>query len=296
MARRIRLDAPGAAHHVMVRGIDGERIFRDPDDYQDFVDRFVRILPLEGAPCFAWALMPNHGHFVIRTNEGGLSRIMRRLNTSYAQRFNRRWARRGYLFQNRFRSRLVTDDADLMGLVRYVHLNPLEAGLAPSLAALERFPWCGHGALMGSRPGLPFEAVADTLALFAEDVATARRRLRQWMAADASERHVDPTAAPAAESPPRFLAPGFEAEGTIGLEALLAAARRHYGVREDQLRSGRKKPEIVRVRAVVAYWAVVHLRIPTAPVAAALGISPSTVSACVDRGRGQSRADAFHPF
>jgi len=293
MARRIRLDAPGAVHHVMVRGLDGMRIFRDPDDYQDFVDRMVRIFGAERAPCLAWALMPNHGHFLIRTDAGGLARIMRRLNTGYAKRFNRRWSRRGYLFQNRFASRLAAGETDLMMLVRYVHRNPLAAGLVCTLAELERFPWCGYGALMGRRPPLPFEAVQDALDLFAEDVAIARERVQQWMDEEPSSGEVVAAAAPAPELTP---AQRIDVEGTVGLEALLAAARSHYGVGEDDLASGRKKPGLVRVRAVVAYWAVARLRVPCAAVAAALGISASTVSASVDRGREVAQADGFRPL
>jgi REP element-mobilizing transposase RayT len=295
MARRIRLDAPGAIHHVMVRGLDGMQIFRDADDYHDFVGRMVRVFIAECAPCLGWVLMPNHGHFLMRTDEGGLARIMRRLNTGYAQRFNRRWSRRGYLFQNRFASRRATSDPDLMVLVRYVHRNPLRAGLVRSLAELEGFPWCSYGALMGRRPPLPFEAVADALELFATDVVVARERVRRWMDAPGADlAQTGAPALPAMAAATRVT--DLELEGTVGLEALLAAARSHYCVGEEDLASGRKKPGLVRVRAVVAYWAVARLRIPCAAVAQALGISASTVSASVDRGRELARIDGFRPL
>ena len=80
--------------------------------------------------------MPNHVHLVVQTDSGALSRAMQRLNTGYAVRFNRLRERRGYVFMDRFRSRIVNDDADLVGLIRYVHANPLEARLVPSLDAL----------------------------------------------------------------------------------------------------------------------------------------------------------------
>lgn len=182
-----------------------------------------------------------------------------------------------------------------MVLVRYVHRNPLAAGLVHTLAELERFPWCGYGALMGRRPTLPFEAVEDALDLFGQDTDVARERVRQWMDEDASAGDVVAPAARALEPTPA-LAASVEVEGTVGLEALLAAARSHYAVGEEDLASGRKKPGIVRVRAVVSYWAVARLRIPCSAVAAALGISASTVSASVDRGRELTQTDGFRPL
>jgi len=70
VARRIRLDGPAVAHHVMVRGLDGAVLFIDADDRQDFVDRVSRIFPECGARCFGWALLSTHGHFVIQTDAG----------------------------------------------------------------------------------------------------------------------------------------------------------------------------------------------------------------------------------
>ena len=115
MPRRPREDAPGAAHHVMVRGIDRLPIFLDDADREDFLHRLSRLIPQLGFLCFAWALMPNHVHLVIRSGQVRISQLMARLGTGYARRFNERHGRVGHLFQNRFRSRCVVDDADLVG-------------------------------------------------------------------------------------------------------------------------------------------------------------------------------------
>ena len=105
MARIARIDAAGAAHHVMVRGIERRQIFLDGEDRRDFVARLERLLPEEGWSGFAWVLMPNHVHLVLQGCAGGLSRLMARLDTGYAVSFNRRHQRSGYVFQNRFKSR-----------------------------------------------------------------------------------------------------------------------------------------------------------------------------------------------
>ena len=293
MPRQTRLDAPGVAHHVMIRGVDGARIFFDARDRQSFVDRMSRVLVDGGASCFAWALMPNHAHAVVRSDAGNLSRLMRRLNTGHALWFNRRWSRRGYLFQGRFRSRLVEDDADLVGLVRYVNGNPLEGGLVPSLDELARHPWSGHSALLGTREPLPFEAVSDTLALFDSDPGRARQRLLEWMALRSGGH---PPAAPAEGprvAPTRRTPPRPDVEDAVGLEGLLRAVCRHYGLAPQQLRSRRRQPDIVRGRAVLAYWGVVRMGLMGRALAPVLGVTPAAVSAALERGRIFATRDGF---
>jgi REP element-mobilizing transposase RayT len=153
----------------MIRGIERRRIFQDSKDYEDFVSRLDRLVPELGFLCFAWVLMPNHAHLALQTGPVPLPRLMARLGTGYARTFNGRHRRVGHLLQNRYQSRLVEDDRDLLGLVRYIHCNPLRAGLVPSGETLSDFPWCGHGALTGERPARPFETPKAALCLLAEE-------------------------------------------------------------------------------------------------------------------------------
>jgi REP element-mobilizing transposase RayT len=268
-------------------------LFHDGDDHQDFVDRLARLLPANDARCFAWALMPNHVHLVVQTEAGDLTRVMRCLNTGYAIRFNRAHGRRGYVYQERFRSRIVTGDSDLVGLIRYVHRNPLEGGVVDSLDALARFPWSGHGALLGTRPPLSFEAVDAGLSLFADAPEQARRELLAWMA---REPHPGSGATPTPDQEVRQALPKAPPEpaGSIGLDALLGAACEHYGLRPEELGSGSKQQRIARARAAVAWVAVVQLRVTGRLVAAALGVTPPAISAALDRGRRAATEDGFH--
>ena len=181
MPRGPRIDAPGAVHHVMIRGIERRRIFHDTEDYEDFLARLDRLIPALGFLCFTWVLMPNHAHLVLQTGPIPLPRLMARLGTGYTHRFNRRHQRVGHLVQNRYRSRLVDDDRDLLGVIRYIHGNPLRAGLVRSAEALDRFPWCGYGALTGERPPRSFEATTATLRLLADEPTEARQLLRNWI-------------------------------------------------------------------------------------------------------------------
>jgi REP element-mobilizing transposase RayT len=292
MARRIRFDGPAVAHHVMVRGLDGAPVFSDADDSQDLVDRLARLLPECGARCYAWSILSNHAHLVLQTHAGTLSRVMRRLNTGFAVRWNRLRGRRGYVFMDRFRSRIVAGDSDLVGLIRYVHRNPIEAGLVGSVAALEAYPWCGHAALLGVRAPLPFEAVAEALSLFDDDPARARAELRAWMSRDDGVA-IDESAGAAAAPTPLVMAPAPHGASGGDFAALIRAALTRYGLAPHELGSGSKSPRIARARAVVCYVAVVGLGESGRVVAEALGVSRAAVSAALDRGRRAALEDGF---
>jgi REP element-mobilizing transposase RayT len=143
------LDAPGTLHHVIVRGIEKRRIVNDVADRKNFVKRLAELSAGTKTAIYAWALMTNHAHILLRSSQMGLSGFMRRLLTGYAVSYNRRHRRWGYLFQNRYKSIVCDEDAYFTELVRYIHLNPLRAKLVKSLAQLDRYRWSGHGVLMG---------------------------------------------------------------------------------------------------------------------------------------------------
>jgi REP element-mobilizing transposase RayT len=275
-----------------MHAIGDSPLFFSTDDFQDFVDRLCRLCLECGAVLFAWVLMDNHVHLVVQTSTGALSRLMQRLNTGFAIRFNRRTGRRGYVLMNRFRSRIVEGDADLINLVRYVHSNPLAAGMVDSLDALADYPWAGHGALVGRRSALPFEAAAETLSLFDDDPARARAELLAWMERrdlpDPTRSQQASAAATASSRPP---SESLEPRGGIG--DLLHAACSHYGIEATALCSGSKQPQIARARSVVAYFAVIELGAPGATVASTLGVSRAAVSGALDRGRRAAVEDGF---
>jgi len=149
MPRGARLDAPGTLHHVIVRGIEKRRIVDDVADRKNFVKRLGELSAETKTNIYAWALMTNHAHMLLRSSEIGLSGFMRRLLTGYAISYNRRHRRWGHLFQNRYKSIVCDEDAYFTELVRYIHLNPLRAKLVKSLAQLDRYRWSGHGVIVG---------------------------------------------------------------------------------------------------------------------------------------------------
>jgi len=148
MPRGPRLDAPGTLHHVIIRGIEQGSIVRDDTDRKSFLDRMGLQALGSGTCIYAFALMTNHAHLLLKSGPDGISTFMRRLLTGYAQQFNRRHKRVGHLFQNRYKSIICEEEAYFDKLVAYIHLNPLRAGLVESLDELARYPWCGHAVLL----------------------------------------------------------------------------------------------------------------------------------------------------
>lgn len=181
MPRQPRIDIPGLLQHVMVRGIEGSDIFRDDDDRRNFLQRLSALLVKTGTDCFAWALIPNHFHLLLRCSSYDLSRFMRSLLTGYAVTFNRRHSRSGHLFQNRYKSVVCEEDSYLLELIRYIHLNPLRAGLTKNLDELALYPWSGHGVLLGNSV-LDGQPTDEILSHFGKKTGTARAAYRTFVA------------------------------------------------------------------------------------------------------------------
>lgn len=150
MTRRPRIDFPGAFHHVYARGIEKRDIFGDQSDRAELRRRILKNLKRFNSSCLAWAFMPNHFHLLFQSQSGNLSDFMRCLMSGYSIFFNRRYERSGHLFQNRYKSSVIDTERYLLELIRYIHLNPVRAGVVPSLESLSRYPWTGHFEIMAS--------------------------------------------------------------------------------------------------------------------------------------------------
>lgn len=180
MPRLARLDISGLLQHVMVRGIERRDIFNDDHDRQLFVDRLFSLLSETGVRCYAWALLSNHAHLLLMPTVTPLSYFMRRLLTGYAVSFNRRNKRSGHLFQNRYKSIVCEEEPYLLELVRYIHLNPLRAGMVASLEELDQYPWSGHSVLLGNRHNDAQDSDA-ILERFGKDATSARLNYRYFV-------------------------------------------------------------------------------------------------------------------
>jgi REP element-mobilizing transposase RayT len=150
-------------HHVYARGIEKRDIYIDDLDRDEFLGRVGINLSKWNVRCCAWALMPNHFHFLLQSVKGCLPSFMHCLLTGYSKYFNDRHKRVGHLFQNRYKSPIVREDGYFREVVRYIHLNPLRSGIVPSVDALEAYPWTGHKRIVHG--GAPEWQTTDLLQL-----------------------------------------------------------------------------------------------------------------------------------
>jgi len=141
MARPLRIEYPNAWYHIMNRGRRSETIFADKRDYAGFIELLKDTAEMWNLRIAAYCLMPNHYHFLAQTPDANISRCMRHIDGVYTQRYNRYHRCDGSLFRGRFKSILIDADQYLLQLVRYIHRNPVKAGLTDSL---DRYLWSSH--------------------------------------------------------------------------------------------------------------------------------------------------------
>ncbi len=125
MTRPLRIQYPDAFYHVTCRGNERREIFRNQEDHNIFFELLARSLDIFEVQLGAYALMPNHFHFLVCTPKGNLSEFMRHFNISYTGAFNRKYRRSGHLYQGRYKAFLIDADNYLLEVSRYIHLNPL---------------------------------------------------------------------------------------------------------------------------------------------------------------------------
>lgn len=311
MPRGSRFDVPNILQHVIVRGIEKSPIFITDGDRLDFLCRFSRLLIETGTSCLAWALLSNHFHLLVRPMQKPLSNFMQRLLTGYAVSFNRRHDRAGHLYQNRYKSFVCEDEVYLLQLVRYIHLNPLRAGIVKTIEELDVYPWSGHGAIIG-KSQFYWQDCDEVLSLFsnARDKAIAAYRAfvgdgilmgdRPEFLGGGLHRNMKASGIKPDQHDERVLGTGEfvirlrEREGnnltikkgaTLAFSDLVKVVLDYYDIGENELNSNTKRSIVSNCRAIIVYYAVEHIGMKGASVGEKLGISRPAVSRLTQRGK-----------
>lgn len=167
MPRPPRPAFAGATYHVTARGNNGEFIYSDDYDRYAYLALLTKAVRTMSVRVFAYVLMTNHMHLVLQTQAANISGTIHRLHGPYAYAYNRRHGRRGHLFERRFGSEVVEDDAYLLEVTRYIHLNPVRAGLA---VAPEGYPWSSFRYYVDSGSEQTLVDVRPVLGLFGLDL------------------------------------------------------------------------------------------------------------------------------
>lgn len=144
MPRKERSRSDDGLYHVMLRGINRQQVFLEPEDYELFLGVLRECKALSGFSLYAYCLMGNHIHLLIRTEAEDISTTMKRIGIRFVQRINRRYGRTGHLFQDRYKSEIVRDNGYFLNLIRYIHQNPVKAGLAVNAADYSHSSYHGY--------------------------------------------------------------------------------------------------------------------------------------------------------
>ena len=246
MAKIPRREFEGAFHHIYGRGNRKQPVFADDDDCRVFLSRVLRYREEHGVVILAYCLMVNHYHFVVESRKGQVSRFMKRLTGSYTRLFNDRHRTVGHLFQGPFGNRVCSSDSDVMGAIRYVHLNPVEAKIA---LTPEDWKWSSHGGILAGR-----DAIVD-----------AERALELFGGIDAYREFM--------ARPARHERPSIE-----------EIARKLFGADYDLLASASRKRALVDSRRDLIAAAMLQGHRPTA-LARYLNITPAAVTYLLKSGR-----------
>jgi putative transposase len=178
MARPLRIIFPNAFYHVMNRGVGRRAIFQIDDDYGMFLEAVKESSRYFDIRVISYGLMPNHYHLLIQTPKANLSRAMRHLNGVYTQRYNRLHKQDGPLFRGRYKAILVQEDEYLTHLIRYIHLNPVQANLTDDLS---KYPYTSHKDYLKGKDQAPWLHVRLGLAFFSDRLKQALQDYREFI-------------------------------------------------------------------------------------------------------------------
>jgi len=285
MARPLRIQYPGALYHVISRGNRRGAIVLDKADREKRLDWLRRTVETHGWRLHAFVLMGNHEHLFVETPEPNLAAGMQYLNGSYTSYFNRRHRRGGHLFQGRYRGHLIEEEGHYLEVSRYLHLNPVRAGL---VEMPQQWPWSSYPGYCERRRVFGWVTYSRVLADFGGDEASARRAYVRFVRAAIADRPDSPFAEAAGGllvgsaafvDRVRLLLEGRSADKGLPqlealrprppLETILSVVAAHFGRESDSWMEGTRSDDAGR--AVAAYLARRRFGYRARDVAAALG-------------------------
>lgn len=178
MARPLRIQYPGAFYHVTSRGNEQKAIFRSNSDRERFLSYLESAHDRYGATIHVYCLMDNHYHLLLETPLGNLSKVLHHINGAYTTYFNTKRKRSGHLFQGRYKAILVEKDSYCKELSRYIHLNPIRAGLADKPS---EYRWSSYPYYIRKEKRPAWLTTESVLGYFGKDESSAQKNYRKFV-------------------------------------------------------------------------------------------------------------------
>lgn len=285
MPRARRTHIPGAFYHVTLRGNHREPIFRIPDDRLDLEEIVGDAIVRHGASVHAYCWMTNHIHLLAQPDQVPIGRMIHVIAMRYARHFQRNVPTTGHLFERRYHARVVDTDSYLLQVVRYIHLNPVVAGLARSAVD---YQWSSHRAYLG-QPATPWLTTAGVMAVFDENANRARESYAAFIAAGEKDAHARATADASPGDGFAWPQPPREAADVrvtnAALEALIVEICASAGVTVPAIASSSRARNLSGLRAEIASAAVRGGVATLREVATRMGRHPSSVTRLLQNRR-----------
>ncbi|KAB3526252.1 transposase [Alkaliphilus serpentinus] len=182
MPRKARQKSSTGVYHVMLRGINGQTIFKDDEDFEMLINILKESKELSKYEVYAYCIMGNHIHLLMKEGIEDLGVSFRRIGAKYVYWYNSKHKRTGHLFQDRFKSEVVENDKYLLTVLRYIHQNPIKAGIVNDIA---KYPWSSYNEYFGKKE------LCDTkfpLSLFADDKGVALELFKKFNKEETKEQ------------------------------------------------------------------------------------------------------------
>jgi putative transposase len=178
MSRQARIRIPDGVYHVTTHGNGDMMIFEGSSEKWRLLDLLADTAEELDWAMYAWCVMGNHYHFLLKTPQDNLSEGMHHINMSYGEWYNKSWGRHGHVFQDRFFSILITEDSHLLEASRYVVLNPLRVGL---VAAPQEWPWSSYSTAVLGAPSRVSLKDRELMGMFSQQEAESRELYREFV-------------------------------------------------------------------------------------------------------------------
>jgi len=292
MPRKPRIEYKGALYHILNRGIRRETIFIDSGDYKRFMDNMVETQGKYPFICYGYVLMPNHFHLIIEKADVSLGTVMKSLLSRYALYFNKKYNRTGPLFQGRYHSFLCQKENYLLMLVRYIHQNPVRAGL---VSKMDKWYWSSLRTYMGEKAQIEIDVdfILDMfggnnkLESFKKFMGEFNAEDRKFLYPEDDIRVIgDKKFIRKINTNIRELRRKTDQQMRYKLGDLGKILCDKYGIDQDELTSNNQKRRVSLVRALLSFIAHDYCGHKVINIAKYLGKDPSAVSHAIDRIKG----------
>lgn len=270
MARKLRIHYKGALYHVIVRGNNRSNIFEEKSNKAEYLRIIKRYKEKYNFKLYAYCIMDNHAHLLIEIDKVPLSKVMQVIQQVYTQRYNRAYKRTGHVFEQRYKAIICNKDSYLLTLIRYIHMNPVKAGIAEGL----EYEWSSHNKYLGEKSDMI--DCEFPLSLFSNNKNKRRKIYVEFI----TEKEIDKLEnyELSGEEIKKYLENEEESTVQISLDEIIDKTIEYLDMSKDMLKSRNRNKKVSMARRVIILLAKNYTDQSSVSISDAIGVTKSLVS------------------